>query len=208
MHIKHPREPPRPTRAVTRPGSQDAAAPTTRTRGKLQATPAAADPAHCLMYRAECEVLGLQGLLPPHVCSQDEQVARVLENFHRLPSALQKYIFMTSLHDRNEVLFFRVVTDNPDLMLPIIYTPTVGLGCQQFGHIYQRPRGMFITANDRGQVLQVLRLHRPGRGPGRHRGQGAAHHRRHVPGRGARAGAAGFARRSGTGQSVPRARPS
>ena len=80
---------------------------------------------------AEREALGLRGLLPPHVCSQEEQVARVLENFHRLPSALEKYIFMTSLHDRNEVLFFRVVSDNPDLMLPIIYTPTVGLGCQQ-----------------------------------------------------------------------------
>jgi malate dehydrogenase (oxaloacetate-decarboxylating)(NADP+) len=106
---------------------------------------------------AEREMLGLTGLLPSHVCSQEEQVARVLENFHRLPSPLEKYIFMTSLHDRNEVLFFRVVTDNPDLMLPIIYTPTVGLGCQQFGHIFQRPRGIFVTANDRGQVLQVLR---------------------------------------------------
>jgi len=58
---------------------------------------------------AEREVLGLRGLLKPHVCSQEEQVARVLENFHRLPCTLEKYIFMTSLHDRNEVLFFRVV---------------------------------------------------------------------------------------------------
>ena len=105
---------------------------------------------------AECDLLGLHGLLPPHVCSQDEQVARVLENFHRLPSALEKYIFMTALHDRNEALFFRVVTDNPDEMMPIIYTPTVGLACQKFGHIFQRPRGIFVTANERGQMEKVL----------------------------------------------------
>ena len=105
---------------------------------------------------AERDLLGLHGLLPPHVCSQDEQVARVLENFHRLPSALEKYIFMTALHDRNEALFFRVVADNPDEMMPIIYTPTVGLACQKFGHIFQRPRGIFVTANDRGQMKNVL----------------------------------------------------
>ena len=85
---------------------------------------------------AERDLLGLTGLLPPHVATQDEQVARVLENFHRLPTPLEKYIFLTSLHDRNEALFFRVVTDNPDEMLPIIYTPTVGLACQRFGHIF------------------------------------------------------------------------
>lgn len=106
---------------------------------------------------AEREALGLKGLLPPHVCTQEEQVARVLENFHRLPSTLDQYIFMTSLHDRNEALFFRVVTENPDLMMPIIYTPTVGLACQQFGHIFQRPRGIFVTADDRGQVRHLLR---------------------------------------------------
>jgi malate dehydrogenase (oxaloacetate-decarboxylating)(NADP+) len=101
--------------------------------------------------------LGLTGLLPPHVCTQDEQVARVLGNFRRLPTPLEKYIFLTSLHDRNETLFFRVVTDHPDEMMPIIYTPTVGLACQKFGHIFQRPRGVFITANDRGRIRQVLR---------------------------------------------------
>jgi len=105
----------------------------------------------------ERELLGLRGLLPPHVCTQTEQVARVLENFHRLPSTLEKYIFMTALHDRNEALFFRVVIENTDEMMPIIYTPTVGLGCQQFGHIYQRPRGIFVTAHDRGQVRTLLR---------------------------------------------------
>jgi malate dehydrogenase (oxaloacetate-decarboxylating)(NADP+) len=106
---------------------------------------------------AERDMLGLKGLLPPHVCSQEEQVARVMENFRRLPSALEKYIFMTALHDRNEALFFRIVTENPDEMMPIIYTPTVGLACQKFGHIFQRPRGIFVTANDRGQVKSLLR---------------------------------------------------
>lgn len=105
----------------------------------------------------EREVLGLRGLLPPHVCTQAEQVARVLENFRRLPTTLEKYIFMSALHDRNEALFFRVVIENIDEMMPIIYTPTVGLACQQFGHIYQRPRGIFITPSDRGQVKSLLR---------------------------------------------------
>jgi malate dehydrogenase (oxaloacetate-decarboxylating)(NADP+) len=106
---------------------------------------------------AERDLLGLKGLLPPHVCSQAEQVARVLGNFRRLESPLEKYIFMAALHDRNEALFFRIVTENPDEMMPIIYTPTVGLACQKFGHIFQRPRGIFVTANDRGQVKSLLR---------------------------------------------------
>jgi malate dehydrogenase (oxaloacetate-decarboxylating)(NADP+) len=105
----------------------------------------------------ERDVLGLKGLLPPHVCSQAEQAARVLGNFRRLGNPLEQYIFMSSLHDRNEALFFRIVTENPDEMMPIIYTPTVGLACQKFGHIFQRPRGVFVTANDRGQVKTLLR---------------------------------------------------
>jgi malate dehydrogenase (oxaloacetate-decarboxylating)(NADP+) len=106
---------------------------------------------------AERDALGLNGLLPPHVCSQAEQVDRVLGNLRRLDNPLEKYIFMTSLHDRNEALFFRIVTENPDEMMPIIYTPTVGLACQKFGHIFQRPRGVFVTANDRGKVRELLR---------------------------------------------------
>jgi malate dehydrogenase (oxaloacetate-decarboxylating)(NADP+) len=105
----------------------------------------------------ERDVLGLRGLLPAHVCTQDEQVARVLENFRRLQTPLSKYIMLSSLLDRNEALFFRVVTDHPDEMMPIIYTPTVGLACQQFGHIYRRPRGLFVNATDRGRVAHVMR---------------------------------------------------
>jgi malate dehydrogenase (oxaloacetate-decarboxylating)(NADP+) len=106
---------------------------------------------------AERDALGIRGLLPPNVCSQDEQVKRVLENFRQKTSDLDKYINLAALHDRNEALFFRIVIDNPDEMLPIIYTPTVGLACQRFGHIFQRPRGLFISANDRGRVESILR---------------------------------------------------
>ena len=104
----------------------------------------------------ERDLLGLRGLLPPHVATQDEQVARVLENFRRLVTPLSRYIMLAGLLDRNEALFFRVVMDHLDEMLPIIYTPTVGLACQQYGHIYRRPRGLFISAADRGRVAQIL----------------------------------------------------
>jgi malate dehydrogenase (oxaloacetate-decarboxylating)(NADP+) len=106
---------------------------------------------------AERESLGLRGLLPPRVATLEDQVERVLENIRRLDSNLSKYIALESLQDRNETLFYRVVTENPDEMMPLIYTPTVGLACQQFGHIYRRPRGMYISAADRGRIAQVLR---------------------------------------------------
>jgi malate dehydrogenase (oxaloacetate-decarboxylating)(NADP+) len=105
----------------------------------------------------ERDALGLRGLLPPHVCTQQDQVARVLENFHRLQTPLAKYILIEALQDRNEALFYRLIMENPDEMMPIIYTPTVGLACQQFGHIYRRPRGLFVSAADRGQIAQVMR---------------------------------------------------
>jgi malate dehydrogenase (oxaloacetate-decarboxylating)(NADP+) len=106
---------------------------------------------------AERDALGLRGLLPPHISTQGEQVKRVLENFRRKASDLERYINLAALHDRNETLFYRVVVDNPDEMMPIIYTPTVGLACQQFGHIFQRPRGLFISHHDRGRIRDMLR---------------------------------------------------
>src|SRR5215203_6311614 len=106
---------------------------------------------------AERNALGLRGLFPPHISTQEEQIARFMRSLQRLPDALEKYIALNSLHDRNEALFFRVLCDNIDEMQPLVYTPTVGLACQKFGHIFQRPRGIFIGANDRGRVEQVLR---------------------------------------------------
>jgi malate dehydrogenase (oxaloacetate-decarboxylating)(NADP+) len=105
---------------------------------------------------AERDALGLRGFLPAHVLSMQEQAERVLTNLRSLPSELEKYVALNSLHDRNEALFFRVVCDNIDEIQPLIYTPTVGLACQRFGLIFQRPRGMFISANDRGRIAELL----------------------------------------------------
>src|SRR6202165_5245831 len=104
----------------------------------------------------ERDALGLRGLQPAHVHSLDEQAERMLENLRRLPNDLEKYVALNALHDRNETLFFRVVCDNIDEIQPLIYTPTVGLACQRFGHIFQRPRGIFINANDRGRIAELL----------------------------------------------------
>ena len=106
---------------------------------------------------AEREALGLRGLFPPHISTQEEQVARFMRSLQRLPDALEKYIALNALHDRNEALFFRVIVDHIDEMQPIIYTPGVGLACQKFGMIFQRPRGVFITPDDRGHIAELLR---------------------------------------------------
>jgi malate dehydrogenase (oxaloacetate-decarboxylating)(NADP+) len=105
---------------------------------------------------AERDTLHLRGLLPPHVSSQEQQLGRVLENFRRQSSDLDKYINLRALHDRNEALFFRLLMDHPDEMMPIVYTPTVGLACQRYTHIFQRPRGIFVSSADRGRVAEVL----------------------------------------------------
>ena len=105
----------------------------------------------------ERDALGLRGLLPAHLLSQEEQVARILTNLRRLPDDLEKYVALNALHDRNEALFFRVVCDNIDEIQPLIYTPTVGLACQRFGDIFQRPRGLFISSDDRGRVTKLMR---------------------------------------------------
>jgi len=106
---------------------------------------------------AERDALRLRGLLPPRVSSQEHQEARVLTNFRNKHSALEQYINLTALHDRNETLFFRLLVDHLEEMMPIVYTPTVGLACQEFGHIFQRPRGIFVSALDRGRVEELLR---------------------------------------------------
>jgi malate dehydrogenase (oxaloacetate-decarboxylating)(NADP+) len=105
---------------------------------------------------AERDALGLRGLLPANVLPMKAQAERVLTNLRRLPNDLEKYVALNALHDRNEALFFRVVTDNIDEIQPLIYTPTVGLACQRYGHIFQRPRGLFIGVNDRGRIEELL----------------------------------------------------
>ena len=107
--------------------------------------------------KEEREALGLRGFLPPHVHTQAEQAARFLTSFRKLTDPLDKFVALNALHDRNESLFFRVLCDHIDEMQPLVYTPTVGLACQKFGQIFQRPRGMFIGINDRGHIAQILR---------------------------------------------------
>lgn len=104
----------------------------------------------------ERDLLKLRGLLPPRVLTQELQAERALRNFRKKANDLEKYIFLISLEDRNEALFYRVVMDNLMEMMPIIYTPTVGLACQEYGNIFRRPRGLYISANDRGRVAEIL----------------------------------------------------
>lgn len=105
----------------------------------------------------ERSALKLDGLLPPKVLTQEGQVEKVLENFRKEPTDIAKYLYLISLQDRNERLFYRVVVDHLRETMPIIYTPTVGLACQLYGHIWRRPRGLFITARDRGRIAHVLK---------------------------------------------------
>ncbi len=105
----------------------------------------------------ERQRLGILGLLPPRVSTMEQQVARVLENVRSQSSDLHRYVEMISLLDRNETLFYKVVMDNLEEMMPIIYTPVVGKACQMYGHIFRRPRGLFVTRNERGRIREVLR---------------------------------------------------
>ena len=105
----------------------------------------------------ERDKLALRGLLPPRIFTGKEQSKRVLENFHNKTDDLEKYIYMVALQDRNETLFYRTVIDNIEEIMPIIYTPVVGKACQLFGHIWRRPRGLYLTLNDKGRIAEVLR---------------------------------------------------
>ena len=107
--------------------------------------------------------LGLHGLLPPHVETLDEQVVRAYGAYQRKDDDLERHIYLRALQDTNEVLFYRLLLDHIEEMTPIVYTPTVALACEQFSHIYRRPRGVFISYPLRDSIPQLL-LNRPNKG--------------------------------------------
>ncbi|TNN60887.1 NADP-dependent malic enzyme, mitochondrial [Liparis tanakae] len=100
--------------------------------------------------------LGIHGLLPPCFLSQDVQVLRVMKSYETRSNPLDKYILLMTLQDRNEKLFYRLLTSDIEEFMPIVYTPTVGLACQQYGHAFRRPRGLFITIHDKGHIATML----------------------------------------------------
>jgi malate dehydrogenase (oxaloacetate-decarboxylating) len=101
--------------------------------------------------------LGLHGLLPPHVETLDEQLVRAYEAYKRKSEDLERHIYLRALQDTNEVLFYRLLLEHIEEMTPMVYTPVVALACQQFSHIYRRPRGLFISYPLRDSIPTLLR---------------------------------------------------
>lgn len=106
---------------------------------------------------AERHELGLLGLLPPHVATMDQQLARTYENYRRKGSDLERYIFLASLQDRNETLFYRLLQEHIREMSPVVYTPEVGEACENYSHIYRRARGLYISYLQRDEIETILR---------------------------------------------------
>jgi malate dehydrogenase (oxaloacetate-decarboxylating)(NADP+) len=104
----------------------------------------------------EREILGLRGLLPPRETKLEDQAKFIIENVRSKATDLDRYNSLISLQDRNETMFYRVLVDNLAELLPIVYTPTVGLACQRFGNIFRRARGMYISDHDRGDIRKIL----------------------------------------------------
>ena len=98
----------------------------------------------------------LHGLVPAAICTQEIQMIRVLENLRRKTNDIERYNFLMALLGRNERLFYKVLIENIEELMPIVYTPTVGQACQEYGHIFRRTRGFFITPDDRGQIEEML----------------------------------------------------
>ncbi|XP_057308261.1 NADP-dependent malic enzyme-like [Hydractinia symbiolongicarpus] len=105
---------------------------------------------------AERQILGIHGLLPPAVNSQRVQMDRVMKQLRTLQTDLQRYIQLTQILARNERLFYQLLMEYTEELMPIVYTPTVGLACQQYGLIFRDPRGLFITINDLGHVYDIV----------------------------------------------------
>jgi len=103
------------------------------------------------------QLLGIHGLLPPRVKTQAEQVDHCLRNVRRYTDPLDQYVYLMDLLERNERLFYRLLSEYTEEMMPIVYTPTVGEACQKFGYIFRRPQGLFISIKDKGNVINVLR---------------------------------------------------
>src|SRR5271167_1419608 len=104
----------------------------------------------------ERDAFELHGLLPPHVATLDYQVKRRLDAFRKLGSDIQKYVFLRGLQDTNETLFYALLTRNIEELMPIVYTPTVGLGCQQFSRLFRKPRGLFLSFPLRDRISYIL----------------------------------------------------
>lgn len=100
---------------------------------------------------------GLLGLLPAHELDMSIQLARLYESWSAKPNELEKHIFLRALQDRNETLFYSLLEAHLEEMMPIVYTPTVGLACQQFGHIYRKPRGLFISFPNKADMVTMIR---------------------------------------------------
>jgi malate dehydrogenase (oxaloacetate-decarboxylating)(NADP+) len=107
--------------------------------------------------RDERRGLGIEGLLPPRVESLEEQAARVAANLQTKASPLDRYLYLAALQGENETLYYRVLLDHLEELLPVVYTPTVGEACLQWSRIYLRPRGLYISARHRGRIAEVLR---------------------------------------------------
>src|SRR2546426_8199125 len=105
----------------------------------------------------ERTTLALHGLLPPQVESLAEQVVRAYEAYQRKKDDLERHVYLRALQDTNEVLFYRLLLEHIEEMTPMVYTPVVALGCQQFSHIYRRPRGLFISYPLRASIRTLLR---------------------------------------------------
>ena len=104
----------------------------------------------------EWDVFDLRGLLPPHVGSLDEQVERRMQALANQTTSFNKYSFLRDLQDTNETLFYALLVGNVEQMLPLVYTPTVGEGCQRFSEIWRKPRGLFLSYPNKDRIAQIL----------------------------------------------------